>query len=316
MPTEPRPQAAREEDTAIVIDLGKTNCRLEVRRGSCVLASVSGSGAPGLAARDGVAAAVRAIASVADRLEPALARAARACAVGAAGALTDDVARTDLAVALGDHLGVPTAVTSDLVIAHAAAFGGDPGCVLIAGTGAVAVGIDSASELVRVDGWGPRVGDQGGGYWIGRAYLRRLLRESDGRASSHGHPDGYLPAGMETPAELLLWVTHAESPVARLASLSELVLRVARTGDRLAVDVVTDAARHLADTARAASLGGSLPVCVLGGLTRNAFFRRLLGDVLAAAGLRTLRAESEATDGAAFVATSRSTIYERFISRA
>ncbi len=83
-------------------------------------------------------------------------------------------------------LRVPSAiVTNDAVTAHLGALGGSPGVVVVAGTGAIALAADE--RAARADGWGTRLGDDGGGYWIGRAGLAAALRAHDGRRG--GSPD-------------------------------------------------------------------------------------------------------------------------------
>lgn len=62
---------------------------------------------------------------------------------------------------------------------------------VIAGTGSIAVGFKQEDgrikELGRVGGWGWILGDEGGGYDVGRETLRQLLREED-FASVSGTP--------------------------------------------------------------------------------------------------------------------------------
>ena len=70
------------------------------------------------------------------------------------------------------------------MIAHAGALDGEPGVVLIAGTGVVALAIGADGALRTADGWGPWLGDEGGGAWIGAAGLRTALRAHDGRGRS------------------------------------------------------------------------------------------------------------------------------------
>jgi len=162
----------------LAVDLGKTSCRAAAghRR-------AEGAGAPGLAAPGGVRAAEAAILAVARKLGP-MDEVAEVI-VGAAGAL----AAPDAACSLGDALlaslqAERVAVTSDAVIAHAGALNGEPGVVLIAGTGVVALAIGADGELRTADGWGPWLGDEGGGAWIGAAGLRAALRAHDGRGPS------------------------------------------------------------------------------------------------------------------------------------
>src|SRR5882762_4263734 len=157
------------------IDLGKTSCRAAAggRR-------VDGAGAPGLAAPGGARAAQAAILAVASQFGPV-----EELIVGAAGALTAPGAARALGEALLVSLRAErVAVTSDGVIAHAGALDGKPGVVLIAGTGVVALAIGADGALRTADGWGPWLGDEGGGAWIGTAGLRAALRAHDGRGPS------------------------------------------------------------------------------------------------------------------------------------
>ena len=177
--------------------------------------------------------------------------------VGAAGAL----AAPDAARALGDALlaslrAERVAVTSDAVIAHAGALNGEPGVVLIAGTGVVALAIGADGALRTADGWGPWLGDEGGGAWIGAAGLRAALRAHDGRGPSTTLLDA-ARARFGAPETWPAQLTGA----AALASFAPDVL--AAEGDAAALAIVSAAAEALAATARAVGDG---PVAMVGGL--------------------------------------------------
>jgi N-acetylmuramic acid 6-phosphate etherase len=231
----------------LAVDLGKTSCRAAAagRR-------AEGVGAPGLAAPGGVRAAEAAILAVARELGLV-----DEVIVGAAGAL----AAPDAARALGDALlaslrAKRVAVTSDAVIAHSGALNGEPGVVLIAGTGVVALAIGADGALRTADGWGPWLGDEGGGAWIGAAGLRAALRAHDGRGPSTTLLDAArarFGAPQTWPAQL--------TDAAAFASFAPDVL--AAEGDAAALAIVRAAAEALAATARAAGDG---PVAMVGGL--------------------------------------------------
>lgn len=248
----------------LAVDLGKTSCRAAAggRR-------VEGAGAPGLATPGGVRAAEAAIVAIARDLGPA-----DEVIVGAAGAL----AAPDSAHALGDALlrslrAQRVTVTSDAVIAHAGALNGQPGVVLIAGTGVVALAIDANGALRTADGWGPWLGDEGGGTWIGAAGLRAALRGHDGRGPSTTLLDAArarFGAPETWPARL--------NDAAALASFAPDVL--AAKGDATALAIIRAAAQALAATARAAGDG---PVAMVGGLAGVEALRERL-DLIPAAG--------------------------------
>jgi N-acetylmuramic acid 6-phosphate etherase len=231
----------------LAVDLGKTSCRAAAggRR-------AEGAGAPGLAVPGGVRAAEAAILAIAREFAPV-----DEVIVGAPGAL----AAPDAARALGDALlaslrAERVAVTSDAVIAHAGALNGEPGVVLVVGTGVVALAIGADGALRTADGWGPWLGDEGGGAWIGAAGLRAALRAHDGRGPSTTLLDAArarFGAPQSWPAQL--------TGAAALASFAPDVL--AAQGDAAALAIVSAAAEALAATARAAGNG---PVAMVGGL--------------------------------------------------
>jgi N-acetylmuramic acid 6-phosphate etherase len=231
----------------LAVDLGKTSCRAAAggRR-------AHGPGAPGLAEPGGVPAAQAAILGVARGLGPF-----DDVIVGAAGA----EAAPDAARALGNALLASlrverVAVTSDAVTAHAGALDGRPGVVLIAGTGVVALAIDAAGASRKADGWGLRLGDEGGGAWIGAAGLRAALRAHDGR----GPATALLDAGRARFGAPETWPGRL-TDAAALASFAPDVL--AAEGDAVAQAIVGTAAEALAATVRA--VGGG-PVALVGGL--------------------------------------------------
>ena len=248
----------------LAVDLGKTSCQAAVGG-----RKAEGAGAPGLAAPGGVRAAEAAILAVARELAPV-----DEVIVGAAGAL----AAPDAARALGDALLALlrvecVAVTSDAVIAHAGALDGEPGVVLIAGTGVVALAIGADGALRTADGWGPWLGDEGGGAWIGAAGLRAALRAHDGRGPSTTLLDA-ARARFGAPETWPAQLTGA----AALASFAPDVL--AAEGDAAALAIVSAAAEALAATARAAGDG---PVAMVGGLAGVEVLREQL-DLVPAAG--------------------------------
>lgn len=75
---------------------------------------------------------------------------------------------------------VRVAVVHDATIALDAAFGTESGVVVIAGTGSIICARTPDSTVHRAGGWGPRFGDKGSGYAVGRAGLRAVAAELDG----------------------------------------------------------------------------------------------------------------------------------------
>ncbi|MGH7706855.1 MAG: BadF/BadG/BcrA/BcrD ATPase family protein [Vulcanimicrobiaceae bacterium] len=71
--------------------------------------------------------------------------------------------------------------THDSEIAHAGAFGGEPGIVVIAGTGSVALGIARDGRRALAGGWGYLFGDEGSAFWVAREALRGAMHARDRR---------------------------------------------------------------------------------------------------------------------------------------
>jgi glucosamine kinase len=75
--------------------------------------------------------------------------------------------------------GTPVSVRPDVHAAWAGAFGGEPGIVVISGTGSIVYGRNAVGEEARAGGWGPLLGDWGSAYATGLYLLRLLAREVD-----------------------------------------------------------------------------------------------------------------------------------------
>ncbi len=74
-----------------------------------------------------------------------------------------------------------TIVVNDALVALEAGAPGAPGVVIISGTGSISYGRNAQNEGARSGGWGHVLGDEGSGFWIGRAAIRAVLREADRR---------------------------------------------------------------------------------------------------------------------------------------
>ena len=72
-------------------------------------------------------------------------------------------------------------MVNDALVALEAGAPGEPGVVVISGTGSISYGRNAQGEAARAGGWGYVLGDEGSGYWIGRAALRAVLRQADRR---------------------------------------------------------------------------------------------------------------------------------------
>ena len=148
----------------------------------------------------------------------------------------------------------------------------------IGGTGAIAVGFKedeygNLKELGRVGGWGWILGDEGGGYHVGRTAIRTIVAQADRDSlnpNSPSPPSTLIPAilenfGAKTPHDLLA-LAHLPEPSPttpppsniqplllyprekRLSSLSPIVFRCAfEDRDPLALKILTECADSLVE---------------------------------------------------------------------
>ena len=173
-------------------------------------------------------------------------------------------------------------VHTDAMVALDDAFAEGPGILLIAGTGSIAWGRSPAGTMGRCGGWGPNIGDEGSGSWIGRRALSIVAASSDGREPETALTGAILTAAQvnEVP-ELIAWAAQA-TPM-QLATLAPAVFSVADAGDLRANSLLTMAAEelvlHVRTLARQLFVDerAAIPVAFAGGLlTRGTPLRKRL----------------------------------------
>ncbi len=299
---------------ALLVDLGKTVCRVRVEGfGSSdghehLLAQ--GEGAPGLGELHGASRALESILATYRTL--AVPGILRAVAVGAAGAETQPAATAEFADELARTFHCAVSVVNDGVAAHAGAFAGGPGALLVAGTGSILIDKDVEGLVTQADGSGPWVGDEGSGRWIGQRGLTAVLRAAEGRGpSTLLLLDAREQVGR--PEAIPSWVAAGGDVARRLASFAPHVLARAAQGDRVADDIVEAACRHLVTTAGTTDRRS---VCVVGGLLNDTHFAERLSSHIRAAGMTPVPARGDALDGARLIALGLSPIDASQVHRA
>jgi N-acetylglucosamine kinase-like BadF-type ATPase len=140
-----------------------------------------------------------------------------------------------------------TIVTHDAAVALAGATAGEPGVVVIGGTGSIAFGQNARGETARAGGWGYLFGDEGGAFDIVRQALRMILREHEGWGARTALMPALLEAAEAADANRLLHLFYTpEWPRHRVADLARVVNRIAEDGDPAAIGILQGAARELA----------------------------------------------------------------------
>jgi len=160
--------------------------------------------------------------------------------------ITDRQVMAGVIASLG--LRCPIALEHDAQAALAGATGGHPGVVVIAGTGSIAYGEDALGNRFRAGGYGPLLGDEGGGYDIGRKAFIAALRAEDGRGPATSLTDRLKQRFMlEKMTDLINLVYGMPAPLQRpeIAGLAPMVVEVAQEGDFVAREILRVAGREL-----------------------------------------------------------------------
>jgi N-acetylglucosamine kinase-like BadF-type ATPase len=190
--------------------------------------------------------------------------------MGLTTAPTDGPSRERLSSGVAAAVRAPEAwLADDAVTAHAGALSLDWGVSVTAGTGVACLAMPPAGAPRIIGGHGYLLGDEGGGYWVGREGLRAVLRAADGRgaATALTEPAARRFDGLHDLGDRLHSIKRPVDAIARFATD---VLEAAEAGDPVAAGIVDEAAADLAELARAgvASAGAVGPVPVaLGGRT-------------------------------------------------
>jgi N-acetylglucosamine kinase-like BadF-type ATPase len=138
-------------------------------------------------------------------------------------------------------------VTHDAAIALTGALAGEPGAIVIAGTGSIAFGRNAAGRSARAGGWGYAFGDEGGAFDLVRGAVRAALREEEGWGPPTALRGALLRAsGSPDANELMHRFYTDEWPRERIAALAPLLDQAASNGDGVAMEILKGAAQALA----------------------------------------------------------------------
>lgn len=166
-------------------------------------------------------------------------------------------------------------VTHDALIALAGATGGEPGLVVIAGTGSIAFGRNHEGKTARAGGWGYVFGDEGSAFDIAREALRAALRFEEGWGPPTILRQVLLEQTSASGANEALHNFYTPAfPRPRIASVAKAVDQAAQNGDAAAIEILDEASRHLARFAGAVrhqlfSAGEAARVGYIGGVFRS-----------------------------------------------
>jgi len=285
------------------VDAGGTKTAVAVMRDGEIAGRAEGSAGALRPGRTLVASA-----TIADIVRRALSSAGAirgdAMVVGAAGAGRDVEARELQQALRAESLAEAVLVTSDSAIALEAAFEGEPGIVLSAGTGSIAFASDRDGTFHRAGGYGWQMGDEGSGYAIGRAALGAVGRAQDSRGAETQLLERLCEATRSPDFDALVRWAGTAGP-AEVATLAAPVASAAAEGDAVATAIIHYAAEELAQLVLSLRkrLGGEpLPLALTGGLLANPALDTALRARLARDGVVPVDRPVDAVSGALRIA--------------
>lgn len=137
-------------------------------------------------------------------------------------------------------------VVTDADIALYGATDGEPGLVVIAGTGSICCGINARGKKCCAGGWGPVAGDEGGGAWIARQALRAVAYASDGRGPQTSLTEAACSYFHVSTADDLTTAIYAPTITnERIAGFGRDVIEAARSKDPVAQKIIHEGGREL-----------------------------------------------------------------------
>ncbi len=181
-----------------------------------------------------------------------------------------------------DHLVPEFVVMSDAELALFAAHGSQPGCVLIAGTGSIALRRNADGTITRCGGWGARIDDAGSGAWLGVQACRAVARMLDGR----GNPTklirpvaAFVRADSDNHESVRQGLRRAAMDNA--AKLGIAVATYADEGDAVAMGILRNGASALAELIAALHTPPANTISAYGSLMSNTLYRTLVMEASA-----------------------------------
>ncbi|MBW4028462.1 MAG: ATPase [Acidobacteria bacterium] len=148
---------------------------------------------------------------------------------------------------LSQYAGGEIVVCGDEVIALDAVFPGAAGVLVMAGTGSNILARATDGSTFNVGGWGPALGDEGSGYWIGHQALRLAFRAYD-----FDQPSMLLERVREfwkatTLGDVVNIANQTPSP--DFSQLAPLVVECAEAGDAVSREILELGGRVLGECA-------------------------------------------------------------------
>ncbi|SHK07991.1 N-acetylglucosamine kinase [Paramaledivibacter caminithermalis] len=136
---------------------------------------------------------------------------------------------------------------NDVEAAWAGSLACKPGINIVAGTGAIGVGVDKYGKVARSSGWGHFCGDEGSAYWLGKKAIEIFGKESDGRLEKTPlYEIVRQELAIDRDFDLISLVLNKYGMNrGKIAELAKLIFMAAKAGDKYAIKAFEEAAYEL-----------------------------------------------------------------------
>jgi len=151
-------------------------------------------------------------------------------------------------------------IDNDAYSALMGAHQGQPGVIVISGTGSIALGVNEAGQRQRVGGWGWLVGDEGSAMAIGRDGLRAALHDNDGSGPKTQLTQAFLHYfDIRHYTDVKRKIYASDFGARGFAALATVVSQCAANEDSVACSLIQRHGSALATQAQAVIQGLHLP---------------------------------------------------------
>jgi len=185
--------------------------------------------------------------------------------------------REKIKKALQRFFDFPIFVDGDQKIAFRAGADERDGIVVIAGTGAIAMGWRGKREAIS-GGWDWLIGDQGSGFWVGKRVLEEIGKSLDGRRKDFKLKKFVLKKLKIKREEQIYKKFYHQDFAERVASISKLVDQFSKKGDKFSQRILIEAAGEVSKMAisvikKLNFKKEKFPVVFVGGMFKSKIFR-------------------------------------------
>lgn len=185
-----------------------------------------------------------------------------------------------------------TEVNHDAVGGLAGGLEGEPGIVVVAGTGSICYGRDAGGTEARAGNWGPLFGDEGSGHWLGKEAMRAVALAHDGRGEATALTDAVTDWLFLSEMDEMLHRLYVDGlSRSEIAAFAPTVLDVAERGDNVATSILVSGCNLLATCVvkvhETLFKNSNVPTALIGGLSQNEAYLEAFREAVRKAEPRT-----------------------------